>query len=363
MSARFYSPGLGTFTQLDSVMGSAQNPLSMNRFLYALANPATLIDPTGHASINSAQLCPYGPEDCAGLNFTPKPHVYGPSGGGGGGGRSSGGTSETGKKSHGPRWRTPDKGKVSGKHRNFAAEAEQWRQGGCSIVELNCTLGDIQRMTFVERAAWISTFQYHYDQGRWLSALAGFVYAARDTHMSDTGWLSTVDARVLIDIQDGYVASRHDWGAGELSWSVGNWAAFWTGVRRDDGSEAMSDVLNRLVAAAENSSINTGRDEAWALGRRPTTGEALGYLGSNAFRLGQTHRPIVRDIIGSACGANPVCDAVDARTFASSRIVNGVIDEHNFAVGYNGAYLAFSQTYSPMTPRFDLVEWLMPDLP
>jgi RHS repeat-associated protein len=50
MSARFYSPGLGTFTQLDSVMGSAQNPLSMNRFLYALANPATFIDPTGHAA-------------------------------------------------------------------------------------------------------------------------------------------------------------------------------------------------------------------------------------------------------------------------------------------------------------------------
>jgi RHS repeat-associated protein len=48
MSARFYAPGIGAFTQLDSVMGSAQNPLSMNRFLYALANPATMIDPDGH---------------------------------------------------------------------------------------------------------------------------------------------------------------------------------------------------------------------------------------------------------------------------------------------------------------------------
>ena len=48
MSARFYSPNLGAFSQLDSVMGSAQNPRSMNRFLYAHANPATLIDPTGH---------------------------------------------------------------------------------------------------------------------------------------------------------------------------------------------------------------------------------------------------------------------------------------------------------------------------
>ena len=48
MSARFYNPGLGAFTQLDSDMGSAQDPLSMNRFLYAAANPATLIDPSGH---------------------------------------------------------------------------------------------------------------------------------------------------------------------------------------------------------------------------------------------------------------------------------------------------------------------------
>jgi RHS repeat-associated protein len=48
MSARFYAPGIAAFTQLDSVMGGAQDPLSMNRFLYAEGNPATLIDPTGH---------------------------------------------------------------------------------------------------------------------------------------------------------------------------------------------------------------------------------------------------------------------------------------------------------------------------
>jgi len=46
-SARFYSPGLGTFTQLDTLQGQALDPLSLNRYLYAAANPATLIDPTG----------------------------------------------------------------------------------------------------------------------------------------------------------------------------------------------------------------------------------------------------------------------------------------------------------------------------
>ena len=46
-SAREYSPGLGAFTRLDSVMGDATDPLSMHRYLYAHANPATLIDPSG----------------------------------------------------------------------------------------------------------------------------------------------------------------------------------------------------------------------------------------------------------------------------------------------------------------------------
>ena len=46
--ARSYDPGLGTFTSFDSVSGSAQNPLTLNRYLYALGNPATLIDPDGH---------------------------------------------------------------------------------------------------------------------------------------------------------------------------------------------------------------------------------------------------------------------------------------------------------------------------
>jgi RHS repeat-associated protein len=48
MGARDYAPALGTFTQEDSVQGSAANPLSFNRYLYALADPATLVDPDGH---------------------------------------------------------------------------------------------------------------------------------------------------------------------------------------------------------------------------------------------------------------------------------------------------------------------------
>jgi RHS repeat-associated protein len=49
--ARAYVPDLGTFTSLDSVAGSAQNPITLNRYLYANANPATLVDPDGHCSL------------------------------------------------------------------------------------------------------------------------------------------------------------------------------------------------------------------------------------------------------------------------------------------------------------------------
>jgi hypothetical protein len=68
MSARYYSPGLGAFTSIDSVMGGAQNPLSLNRYLYALANPATLQDPSGHYA------CSGNDPDCKYLQKSVKAH-------------------------------------------------------------------------------------------------------------------------------------------------------------------------------------------------------------------------------------------------------------------------------------------------
>jgi RHS repeat-associated protein len=50
--ARSYDPSLGAFTTFDSVAGSAQNPLTLNRYLYAAANPASMIDPDGHCAIS-----------------------------------------------------------------------------------------------------------------------------------------------------------------------------------------------------------------------------------------------------------------------------------------------------------------------
>ena len=49
---RTYDPGLGAFLSADDVAGQAQNPITFNRFLYADANPETLVDPDGHTSYN-----------------------------------------------------------------------------------------------------------------------------------------------------------------------------------------------------------------------------------------------------------------------------------------------------------------------
>jgi RHS repeat-associated protein len=54
-SARFYVPAVGAFSQLDTYAGDVDDPLSLHRYLYAAANPWTLIDPTGHAFICGAE--------------------------------------------------------------------------------------------------------------------------------------------------------------------------------------------------------------------------------------------------------------------------------------------------------------------
>jgi RHS repeat-associated protein len=68
-SARSYDSSLGAFTSFDSVSGSAQNPLTLNRYLYANANPATMIDPDGHMaaklSDSSWEVAKQDPSLCA----------------------------------------------------------------------------------------------------------------------------------------------------------------------------------------------------------------------------------------------------------------------------------------------------------
>ena len=55
--SRQYDPALAAFTSLDTTLGNAANPISLNRFLYALADPESMIDPDGHSSCRYLDGC------------------------------------------------------------------------------------------------------------------------------------------------------------------------------------------------------------------------------------------------------------------------------------------------------------------
>ena len=50
LRARYYQPDTGAFGVADTLLGEISNPLTLNRYLYCLADPLNWIDPTGHLS-------------------------------------------------------------------------------------------------------------------------------------------------------------------------------------------------------------------------------------------------------------------------------------------------------------------------
>src|SRR5205085_1454564 len=48
LRARYYDPAIGRFLQRDSEAGDTKNPVSLNHYTYAAANPASNSDPSGH---------------------------------------------------------------------------------------------------------------------------------------------------------------------------------------------------------------------------------------------------------------------------------------------------------------------------
>ena len=53
LRARYYDQNIGRFTRQDTWMGRNADPITLNKYLYANANPANMIDPSGHLSIGS----------------------------------------------------------------------------------------------------------------------------------------------------------------------------------------------------------------------------------------------------------------------------------------------------------------------
>jgi len=56
LRARYYDPGVGRFTQMDSWMGARLEPITLHKYLYANANPVSHTDPSGNISLTQVAV-------------------------------------------------------------------------------------------------------------------------------------------------------------------------------------------------------------------------------------------------------------------------------------------------------------------
>lgn len=56
LRARYMDPSTGSFTSMDTYGGTAEDPVSQNKYLFANSNPMTYCDPTGHAATLQSTL-------------------------------------------------------------------------------------------------------------------------------------------------------------------------------------------------------------------------------------------------------------------------------------------------------------------
>ncbi len=76
-AARYYDPKTGTFISQDDYLGDDVSPISLNRYLYAAANPLANTDPTGHEDV-PVNRAPATPAVQGDPNFIGPPVFIGP---------------------------------------------------------------------------------------------------------------------------------------------------------------------------------------------------------------------------------------------------------------------------------------------
>jgi RHS repeat-associated protein len=240
--ARYYAPGMGAFTSLDTVAGSAQNPLSMNRFLFAEANPATMVDPTGHCTRWMDDFCADHKETA-----------------------SQKATRIANTKS----WkRTPARWQM---FEDTQGKRQESKIGpACSIARLNCALVQINNMSVKERKAWLQNLNDTYGRAGnfdgYFNNIQGILrFADEEGIMKPGSWEFWTDAAILGGIQDG-LALRTGVSPESRSQNPGaaQWAAFF--AYRASGKGVDDETSRHLWGGAEQTSTNCGTSVAQGLG-------------------------------------------------------------------------------------------------
>jgi RHS repeat-associated protein len=313
-SARYYLPAVGAFSQLDTYAGEVGDPRSLHRYLYAAANPWTLIDPTGHAFTCGADGQCAGSQPSPPINpDTPAPMPQPPAGPG------------PGSQGFGP-----GPGSQSVSH-------------PCSVQALNCSIGQLNAMTAQARLDWLRQFQSEWDTSGWFNAVEDILRFARDKRLvALSPWFSRVDAHILHAIQEG-MAIHSGTKTQSLVGGSSEWASFFDALDQ----QADRYTLLRLWGTAESAATDYGIARAERIPIAPLGPErfALDDVG-DIYRSLVTNAPLteaagglgaglVAASLGLACGpAAPACS-----TFL-------------FATGVGGGSYLTSQAIDPRTSGF-----------
>jgi large repetitive protein len=283
--SRAYDPGTGTFTQLDTFAGAVQNPLTLNRFLYAHANPTTLIDPDGHCPVcrpmidglrhqhakPPKQTLSYAPPK-ASFRLPARPANV----------------------------RSPGPAVTA----SVPATPRPTQSPDCA-VSLNCTVRSIETWTAPQRIEYVeaieTTYGKEYGFTGYFNNIKGILDFADQRNLAKQGtWFSMVDAYILHGIQQG-LSSVHSGSAAPVHTGAAGWAEFFAAARRA-GSH---DELRSLWGTAEQSATDYGVAQASAQGLIPTGAERDVLLGlGNVYRAAVANPDETAHLVGLTAGVS-----------------------------------------------------------
>jgi RHS repeat-associated protein len=293
--ARFYAPSAGVFTSLDSVAGNAVNPRSMNRFLYAHANPTSLIDPTGHDAVD---------DERSGCEHDWIPESYCRAHGYPGGSTTStgsGGTQESGGSSGSSSGATAPDDIIT-----ISAPCLGVEVMGVSLtctVSINVDLNDKPYMpTLSELLEYMASVNYDPGAiGVYLDKVGPYAVALLKAHQDDgTVWLNQgiyriaelylLSKGILLDPSE-YLEPNRAWAewSPQVTWGiVGYSPEAWANIQ--DLASQLKEIQNKITEGRETAALGGGLGGLTGCAKfgSPQGIAACGGVEATAFVFGQT---------------------------------------------------------------------------